>query len=67
MISSALPPTIEEVHQAIDKLHVDVLRPGAMKSLISHFSIKCGTVRMNSEIRRSFTSSLRKVVKDALL
>jgi len=67
MISTAQTPTIEEVKQAIAKLHIDVLRPGVMNSLIKHFSIKCGTVRMSSEMRRSFVSKLRKVVKDTLI
>lgn len=67
MISTAQTPTIAEVNQAIAKLHIDVLSPGATKSLISYFSIKSGTVRMSSEMRRSFTSALRKVVKETLL
>jgi len=67
MISTAQTPTIDEVNQAIAKLHLDVLRPGVIKSLVNHFSIKCGTVRMSSEMRRSFVSALRKVVKEALL
>ncbi|HHA1396893.1 TPA: hypothetical protein ACOEOW_003872 [Enterobacter hormaechei subsp. xiangfangensis] len=61
MTTVATPPSSDDVNHAIKQLHLDTCRPGTLNTLIKHFSILSGAVRMASKERQEFLKKLRKV------